>query len=225
MYLVLGDHGCCLVFRKRWFTIQRQMKLKFSLFLMLLLPLTNILRANPQGPGPTGFTVYLFLGEECIISQQYTLLIKRLHQEYASEKITFVGLFPNPSSSLEKIAKFQEKYALPFPLKLDHLQRKMNEFSVAVTPEVVVFAEDEKKVLYQGRIDNTFFRVGKRRTITTTAELEEVLTGLQNGQPISPYKTDAVGCIITPVSGMMKNLKMCNPGEQPAKVEPEQTDQ
>ncbi|MEZ4934970.1 MAG: hypothetical protein R2788_22925 [Saprospiraceae bacterium] len=153
----------------------------------------------------------MFLGEECIISQQYTVLIKRLYQEYASEDLAFKGLFPNPSSSLEKITQFNEKYELPFELAIDHLQRKMGFFKVKVTPEVVVFDEKKKVVIYQGRLDNTFVRVGKRRTITTTSELEDVLKELKNGRSVPFYKTVAVGCYITPLDQLMKNVKMCKP--------------
>lgn len=188
------------------------MSLRFLIILFILFQYaTNTEGAKMFNPKPNNVIVYLFLGEECIISQQYTVLIKRLFQEYASEKLAFKGLFPNPSSSLEKIEQFNEKYELPFDLEIDHLQRQMEAFSVKVTPEVVVFDEIKKVVIYQGRLDNTFVRVGKRRTITTTSELEDVLRELKNGHSIDFHKTEAVGCYITPLDQMMKNVKMCKP--------------
>jgi hypothetical protein len=187
------------------------MILRFLIPIFFLFQCGYLRGAEELGPKPNGYTVYLFLGEECIISQQYTVLIKRLYQEYASEYLAFKGLFPNPSSSLEKIAQFNEKYELPFELAIDHLQRKMEFFEVQVTPEVVVFDEKKKVVIYQGRLDNTFVRVGKRRTITTTSELEDVLKELKNGRSVPFYKTVAVGCYITPLDQLMKNVKMCKP--------------
>ena len=169
----------------------------------------NIFFEKKATPEPSNYTIYIFLGEECIISQQYTLLINRLHKEYTGEQIEFIGLFPNPSSNKEKMAVFQEKYKLGFPLKHDALQKEMARFGVKVTPEVVVFNKKNKTVIYQGRIDNMFFRVGKRRTITTTSELEDVLKAIQKDQKIENKKTDAVGCFITPLDPNLKNIPMC----------------
>ncbi len=185
----------------------------FSFFLLLALPVLAFPNVKSESPKPERISVYLFLGEECIISQQYTLLIRRLHKEYASDEIRFLGLFPNPSSNSEKMAVFKKKYKLGFDLKIDALQHKMDEFGVKVTPEVVVFDHLKKEVLYQGRIDNTFFRVGKRRTITTTSELEDVLISLKDKKPAALEKTSAVGCFITPLDGNLKNAPMCKPAE------------
>ena len=186
----------------------------FSLILLFTLNNVGIAASGAVEPKPERFTVYLFLGEECIISQQYTLLIKRLYKEYGHEKLSFVGLFPNPSSSKEKMELFEKKYGLGFEMKLDGLQKMMDRFGVRVTPEVVVFNERKKEVVYQGRIDNTFFRVGKRRTVTTTSELEDVLAAINKGQKIIPKRTEAVGCFITPLDAKLKNVKMCSTPEE-----------
>ena len=183
--------------------------LYLCLFSFLSFPSMEVSATGPS-PERGNIRVYLFLGEECVISQQYTLLIRRLHQEYADEKVQFWGLFPNPSSNEQKIKEFQSKYELKFELKHDALQQEMDRFGVRVTPEVVVYQTDKRQVLYQGRIDNTFFRVGKRRTITTTSELEDVLKALQNGEKIISVKTEAVGCYITPLDARLKKIPMCN---------------
>ena len=185
--------------------------LYLSLFLIcqLYVPLQAV--EHFSVPKPESYSVYFFLGEECIISQQYTLLLKRLFDEYANEEISFTGLFPNPSSNDKKIAIFKEKYQLPFELKHDALQREMDRFGVQVTPEVVVFQHRENKVIYQGRIDNTFYKIGKRRTITTTSELEDVLKLINNKKIVEANKTEAIGCLITPLSSGLKNIPMCKP--------------
>ena len=115
-------------------------------------------------PPQRSIEVYVFMGEECIISQYYTLTLKQLWKDYADESIHFKGLFPNPSSCPKKIRAFQEKYELPFSLSLDLQQEQMHRFGVKVTPEVVVFDKGQSKILYQGRIDNTYFRIGRGGT-------------------------------------------------------------
>ncbi len=167
--------------------------------------------AYPEKPA---VTVYLFLGEECKISQSYTLTLRELYRKYSSSDLQFIGLFPNPSSSLEKMAAFQEKYHIPFLLTLDALQTKMNQFGVKVTPEVVVFDHTNDQVLYQGRIDNTFFRVGKRRQVTTTFELEDVLRAIVEKEAPQTSAAPAVGCFITPIEVNGKQVPICVPSKE-----------
>jgi len=162
------------------------------------------------GPRPDSVSVYVFLSEECIISQYFTKQLNELHEEFAGDNLNFVGLFPNPSSQPKKMDAFRQKYGLDFPLKVDVLQRKMDAFEVKVTPEVVVYNHSEKEVLYQGRIDNTFFRVGKRRRVTTTSELRDALQNFTEGKEVEVNQTVAVGCVITALGNEMKNVPMCN---------------
>lgn len=176
-----------------------------SVYLLLLIPLFSF--SSPQ----RSIEVYVFMGEECVISQYYTLQLKQLWQSYASESIHFQGLFPNPSSSPAKIEAFQDKYEIPFDLSLDFQQAHMHRFGVEVTPEVVVFDATQQKVLYQGRIDNTYFRVGRRRALTTTSELEEVLSALKGKEEPGVANTQAVGCFITKLQSLSSDVPMCKP--------------
>ena len=155
--------------------------------------------------------VIIFLGEECIISQHYTLLLNDLYQDYKSKGFTFMGVFPNPSSNSMKIQAFREKYDIQFPLQIDKQQAFKDQFNVQVTPEVVVYQPSIKEVLYQGRIDNTFFRIGKRRSVTTTSELKDVLEAIHQDQVIPHGWTKAVGCFITELDERLKNIPMCAP--------------
>ena len=158
--------------------------------------------------------VYIFLGEQCVISQNYSLQLKELHQQFASENIEFSGYFPNPNTTAAKVSAFQEKYQIPFTLHIDHGQLKMNEFGVTVTPEVVVYQPLTRKIFYQGRIDNTYFEVGKRRRVTTNFELKEVLESIQNDRPVLTKRTEAVGCFITPIDPNFQGIPMCQPNIQ-----------
>ena len=141
-------------------------------------------------------TVYIFLHESCVISQYYTLPLRELHQEYKDEHIGFVGVFPNESSTLEGIQAFKGTYQLPFPLEEDPGQIKTQALGATITPEVVVYNESKKVIIYQGRIDDSYARVGQRRRITSTSELRDVLEAIRTGQTLSFLNTPAVGCFI-----------------------------
>ena len=179
--------------------------IRWSILLLLLLS------SGFSIPEKDKISVYVFLGEACVISQHYTLQLKELHAKYANENIDFKGYFPNPNSTPESIAAFKEKYNIPFDVKLDKAQLQMIKFGIEVTPEVVVFKPATKEILYQGRIDNTYFQVGKRRRVTTTFELKEALEAIQNDSPVLIKKTEVVGCFITHLDPNFKGMPMCLP--------------
>jgi len=140
--------------------------------------------------------VYIFLLEDCVISQYYTLPLRELHEKHASEEIEFIGVFPNRFSKPETIEQFKKDYEIPFELKYDYYQELAKKMGATVTPEVVVYNKVKEEVIYKGRIDNTYFRVGKRRQVTTTSELADVLEALRNNTPPSTESTVAIGCFI-----------------------------
>ena len=140
--------------------------------------------------------VYIFLHESCIICQYYTLPLKKLHEKYKNKNLQFVGLFPNFSSKPDKIKQFKKKFQISFELETDYFHTKKEKFGVTVTPEVIVYNESEEKIIYKGRIDDAYARVGKKKRITTTSELENVLNAIVNDQPVLIDNTQAVGCFI-----------------------------
>lgn len=142
--------------------------------------------------------VYVFLGETCPVSRHYTLTLRKLHAEYAAEELAFIGVFPNALSTSTTIAAFKEKYMLPFSSIRDSAHTWVKRFGITVMPEVVV-VDSSNTAIYQGRIDNTFARVGKRRRVVTEHDLADVLNALRNATPPAFHKTQAIGCFITPL--------------------------
>ena len=140
------------------------------------------------------FTVYLFLLEDCKITQAYTDKMQELHREYAGDSIGFVGYFPNPVSEDSTILDFKNKYQLPFHCTRTGAYEKAKAFGVQITPEVVLYNETRQTVLYQGRIDNMYERVGQRRRVITSHELAAALHAVRNAQAIPIPRTLAVGC-------------------------------
>lgn len=146
--------------------------------------------------GEPGVTVYVFLHEDCLISQYYTVTLKELYTDYAGKEVRFQGVFPNVSSTELGMLVFAEKYGIDFPLEQDKKNSLANRFGATVTPEVVVYDEACKSIVYQGRIDNSYQRIGRRRRVVTAHELRDVLASLSAGQPITTRPAAAVGCFI-----------------------------
>lgn len=157
--------------------------------LLFILYLPFILRASDS------IIVYIFMLEDCPITQSYTLKLNELHHQFG-DQFSFVGVFPNHSSKQEKINLFLQEYKISFPCFTDYSKTLVEQFGATITPEVVVYNSNTKTILYKGRIDNEFADLGKRRRVVTTDELKEVLNSLSLGmEKIFPF-TKAVGCFI-----------------------------
>ena len=140
--------------------------------------------------------VYIFLADTCPISQHATLAIRELYFRYSDQGIGFGGVFPSASTTDADIAAFSKAYRVPFVLSHDADHRLTRRLKVRVTPEVVLLAADEHTVLYQGRLDDTFARLGQRRAVVQHHELADALAAVVAGRPVAVPHTEPVGCFI-----------------------------
>ncbi|MEO6130486.1 MAG: hypothetical protein ABIQ02_01470 [Saprospiraceae bacterium] len=171
---------------------------------MLQLLLTLLLSASSQQQvrsaviGTDSLTIYVFLLDECTISQFYTPQLKDYYKNYHSKKVGFIGYFPNFSSKPEQIEAFGKAYHLPFPLKQDYYKEWTKKFGITVTPEVAVWDHREDRLIYRGRVDDSYVRVGKRKTHPQKEDLKNVIDSWLKGQPpLDTIVTQAIGCFIS----------------------------
>lgn len=173
------------------------MRFKLIISIFIFGTFINCIDAKSLGKSPNdSITVYVFLLEDCIISQNYTDLLNNLAKKYKDKKVGFLGLFPNSFSRDSTIKAFSIKYHIAFPLKTDHYQILTRKLGVTITPEVAVYDQKNDVLLYRGRINNQYERVGRRRSKASTAELEDVLQSWINNKPLAFFETKAVGCFI-----------------------------
>ena len=143
-------------------------------------------------------TVYIFLEDECLISQYYTNELTRLYEQYGKDHVGFVGYFPSATTGKAEIAAFADKFKLAFTLLTDHDFNWTRKFGVKVTPEVAVLDHRTDRVIYKGRIDDSYVRVGKRKLHPQKHDLEDIIKAWDlNQTPESMVQTEAIGCFIT----------------------------
>lgn len=140
--------------------------------------------------------VHLFLLESCKITQAYTDELIALYGNFASDSMVFTAWFANPTSTLATVAEFQQTYGLPFRCALDSGASRARQYGVTITPEVAVVETATQRLLYRGRINNLFVRVGQRRGAVTEHDLRSVLQALQQGSQLRPTSTSPIGCIL-----------------------------
>lgn len=177
-----------------------QMLFQLFLFLHFLAPKHEGCLSPGEYNSWTGdsLTVYVFLNDECVISQFYTPELTRLFDTYHAQKVGFTGYFPSPSSTPDRIEKFGEAYRLAFPLEGDYHKTQARRLGVTVTPEVAVWDHRSDKLIYRGRIDDSYVRVGKRKLHPQQHDLQEIIDAWLEGQvPAELEQTQAIGCFIS----------------------------
>lgn len=139
------------------------------------------------------FHCLIFLGTECPVSNGYSPEYKRLYQEYSAKGVALVGIHPDPDVDKERARQHAKEYQLPFPIALDSGQKLARAAGVQVTPEVAVL-DARGKVVWIGRIDDTWMPNGKKRTTVTRRDLRLALDALVDGKTPPPAAARPFGC-------------------------------
>lgn len=176
------------------------MKVIYTL-LFLILTTSNPLKAKDS------LSLYIFLLDDCPICIQYTPTINELYNQYG-DHIAFVGYFPNFSSKPEKINKFKSTYNVEFPLYTDYFKKQAKKFNAQVTPEVILFNNSKSETIYQGRIDNMFYKLGRRRKVVTSDDLKLAIIQTLNNENIQTAYVEPVGCFINYSDNFNNNTKI-----------------
>lgn len=141
-------------------------------------------------------TVFVFLSETCPICQSYTLPLKEIYKKYEEKNVSLIGVFPNYYVNQQDIDAFKKTYSIPFDLVLDNNGVLCKKLKATITLEVFV-ENNFGEIIYSGRIDDSFYAIGKRRNVATTFELVDALNAFISNRQIKTIKTQAVGCIIS----------------------------
>lgn len=161
----------------------------------LFFSIAIILTLTSQVESRDSITVYIFLLDECRISQEMTPELNSLYNEFGIN-FGFIGIFPNFSSKKKAIEDFKSKYKIQFPTKTDYFKKLSNTFNATVLPEVIVLNETRNKIIYRGAINDLYYTQGKRRQIIRNQYLRDALFGLVNGVELKVKETQPIGCFI-----------------------------
>lgn len=177
-------------------TIDRKTRLSFKqlwvswLHLIVLSFLFVSARPKPTAP----LRVLIFLETECPISQKTTGRTQQLADTYAGQ-VRFEAVFPAETITQSEAQAFAAAYALRLPYQLDPRHKLVKRYRVTTTPEVVLLSADGK-VLYQGSVDDQFYRLGRARPTPTAFYLRDAIDAALTNQPIAIPRTTPVGCLI-----------------------------
>ena len=147
--------------------------------------------------------VLVFVTTDCPIANSYQPLLTKLQQEYRSKGFQFVLVHEGLDQTPEKLRTHAKEYGVTCPIVMDEDHAIARRLVATKTPEVVVVGRD-RRVVYQGRIDDLHQGFGKKRAAVTREDLRIALNELATGKSISVPKTEAVGCSIANAVGITK---------------------
>lgn len=139
-------------------------------------------------------TVLLFVRSDCPISNRYAPDLERLYKRYSPQGIEFRLIYPEAHLSPAALKRHSAQYGYSIPAVLDPDHRYTELAKARVTPEAAVFVRG--KLVYAGRIDNRYVRIGLTRNQPTHRDLEDELTAILAGKIPLFHQTKAVGCAI-----------------------------
>jgi Redoxin len=152
---------------------------------------------NPFATDAGRIIVLIFLRRDCPVSGRYAPTIQKISKEY-SEDASFFLVYPDKLETPEAIRKSVGEYGYHLPVLRDpdHALVKMSH--VQITPEVAVF-DRNRKLIYDGRINDWYIDLNRARPAPTTHELEDAIRAAQTGGSLARNEVRGVGCYISDV--------------------------
>jgi peroxiredoxin len=139
--------------------------------------------------------VVVFIGTECPINNAYMPRLAELDLAYRPRGVQFIAINSNCQDTLERVADHARRFAIPFAVLKDEGNVVADLFGARRTPEAFLL-DGERKIRYQGRIDDQF-GVGYKRAKPTRRDLAEAMDELLAGRPVSQPTTRIAGCLVS----------------------------
>ncbi|MCE9606593.1 MAG: redoxin family protein [Planctomycetia bacterium] len=138
-------------------------------------------------------TVLIFLGTDCPVSNGYAPEIQRIYESGKSSGVAVLGVYSDPSVTLEDARTHGKEYGFTFPRVLDGDQRLAKQADVKRIPTAIVL-DPSSKIVYRGRIDDRWSPEGKRRDVPRTRELRAAIEAVVAGREPAVREAPTFGC-------------------------------
>lgn len=139
--------------------------------------------------------VFLFVTTDCPVCLNYVDYIRQLSGDLEAKQIPFFLVFCG-KNRFRELKRFRKRYDLSCDW-VDDSHFMLAKYLEATTfPEIFIFNNQQKAVQYQGKIDNLFESVGKRRKIVSEYYFQNALNAILTGQENYQAYIPPVGCFI-----------------------------
>lgn len=138
--------------------------------------------------------VLLFIRSDCPISNRYAPELQTLYKKYSPSGIGFLLVYPESGLTATAMKQHGRDYSYSIPAVLDPDHRYVSLAKARVTPEAAVFVKG--RLVYLGRIDDSYVDIGKARAQPEHRDLDEELSAISAGKVPPFHQTRSVGCVI-----------------------------
>ena len=156
-------------------------------------------------PVGTKAVVLFFVASDCPISNRTFPEMKRLQAMFAHRDVRFWFVYPNAGERAAEVQKHQAAYDADGEAMLDVSGRLVAMTGARVTPEIAVLVpgsdptahgSDDWRVVYTGRVDDRYLRIGQERPQATEHFGQRVLAEVLDGRKVEAATGAPVGCAI-----------------------------
>lgn len=141
--------------------------------------------------------VLFFVTNDCPISNSFAHEIARICSDYQANGIGCDLIYVDPSITDDQARQHAQEYGHgDYPRIVDRHHELVKATGVTTTPEVAVISR-EGKVIYRGRIDDSFASLAQPKRPVKTADLRNALDEVVAGKPVAVPETKALGCYIS----------------------------
>jgi AhpC/TSA family len=138
--------------------------------------------------------VLLFIRSDCPVSNRYAPELEKLYKRYSPSGVEFLLVYPESGLTPAAMKQHGREYGYSIPAVPDPDHRYVALAKARVTPEAAVFVKG--RLVYLGRIDDSYVDIGKAKARPEHSELDEELSAILAGRVPPFHQTQSVGCVI-----------------------------
>jgi hypothetical protein len=147
--------------------------------------------------------LFVFLADGCPVARALSPEIERIGREAIDAGVRVALIYPDPFVKPDEIRAHNRDFGLTLPTLLDPSHAVVNAMGATISPEAALIrfrGDGGFDLLYRGRINDLYTAPGRRRPSATTRDLAAALDAALEGRAPDPARTEAVGCVIEPLS-------------------------
>ncbi len=169
--------------------------LALGLLLITLRDVNGVAR-QPMHVNSGKANALFFVTNDCPISNAYAHEIARICADYKTKGISCDLIYVDPAMTDAAARQHAQEYGHgDYPKIVDRKHELVKVTGVIATPEVAVI-NAAGKVVYRGRIDDSFAGLGQPRRPVKNADLRNALDEVAAGKVVTTPVTKALGCYI-----------------------------
>ncbi len=141
-------------------------------------------------------TISIFIVSGCPIARAYAEDLRVLRSDLDREfhgAIALELILAEPGATEAAATDLVSRYGYPSPVIPDPVMAVARRLGATSSPEAVV-TDGDGRVIYRGRIDDTWTALRRRRESPTKRSLRDAITAMASGVAVSEPTTPVVGC-------------------------------